>query len=140
MPVTGILEQFETLFPDGNELSARTGWDLPVIGTIDVYRNSPAVYSFAPAAAIVEEAKAYFGELDRHIRARRALPAAGAAVAEAPGVTGQIAGPWFATAGAFLCGLPREKNFARSPLPALLDSRKPPAYLSATLALALGEC
>ena len=63
IPVTSILEQFETLFPDRKELSARTGWDLPVIGTIDVYRNSPAVYSFAPAAAIVEEAEAYFGDV-----------------------------------------------------------------------------
>jgi len=63
MPVTGILEQFEALFPDRAELSGHTGWDLPVIGTIDVYRNSPAIYSFAPAAAILEEAKAHFGDV-----------------------------------------------------------------------------
>ncbi|TIS53451.1 MAG: class I SAM-dependent methyltransferase [Mesorhizobium sp.] len=63
MPVRRILEQFEALFPDRAELSERTGWELPVIGTIDVYRNSPAVYSFAPAAAIVEEAEEYFGDV-----------------------------------------------------------------------------
>ncbi|TPL00189.1 MULTISPECIES: class I SAM-dependent methyltransferase [unclassified Mesorhizobium] len=63
IPVRGILEQFDRMFPDREELSARTGWELPVIGTIDVYRNSPAIYSFAPAAAIVEEAEAYFGDV-----------------------------------------------------------------------------
>ncbi|WP_027170188.1 methyltransferase domain-containing protein [Mesorhizobium sp. WSM3224] len=63
IPVTGILEQFEALFPDRTELSERTGWELPVIGTIDVYRNSPAIYSFAPAASIVEEAEAHFGDV-----------------------------------------------------------------------------
>ncbi|MDX8452766.1 methyltransferase domain-containing protein [Mesorhizobium sp. VK9D] len=63
IPVTGILEQFDALFPDRDELSARTGWETPVIGTIDVYRNSSAIYSFAPAAAIVEEAEAYFGDV-----------------------------------------------------------------------------
>lgn len=63
IPVRGILEQFEALFPDREELSARTGWELPVIGTIDVYRNSPAIYSFAPMAILVEEAEAYFGDV-----------------------------------------------------------------------------
>ncbi|MGX5804703.1 methyltransferase domain-containing protein [Bradyrhizobium sp. Arg314] len=63
IPVTGILEQFDRMFPDRDELSARTGWELPVIGTIDVYRNSSAIYSFAPAAAIVEEAEADFGDV-----------------------------------------------------------------------------
>jgi SAM-dependent methyltransferase len=63
IPVRGILEQFDRMFPDRKELSARTGWELPVIGTIDVYRNSPAVYSFAPAAALIEEARLYFGDV-----------------------------------------------------------------------------
>ncbi|TIW50750.1 MAG: methyltransferase type 11, partial [Mesorhizobium sp.] len=56
IPVTRIFEQFEAIFPDRVELSARTGWDLPVIGTIDVYRNSSAIYSFAPADAVIGEA------------------------------------------------------------------------------------
>ncbi|AZO70164.1 MAG: class I SAM-dependent methyltransferase [Mesorhizobium sp.] len=63
IPVSRILEQFEALFPDRAELSARTGWELPVIGTIDVYRNSPAIYSFAPVNALAEEAEAYFGDV-----------------------------------------------------------------------------
>ncbi|AZO47678.1 MAG: class I SAM-dependent methyltransferase [Mesorhizobium sp.] len=60
IPVTRIFEQFEAIFPDRVELSARTGWDLPVIGTIDVYRNSSAIYSFAPADAVIGEAHAFF--------------------------------------------------------------------------------
>jgi len=63
IPVTGIRDQFDRLFPDRGELSARTGWDLPVIGTIDVYRNSSVIYSFAPAAALVEEAEVFFNDV-----------------------------------------------------------------------------
>jgi SAM-dependent methyltransferase len=63
IPVTAILEQFDKMFPDREELSARTGWEPPIIGTIDVYRNSPAVYSFAPAAALIDEAKPYFNNI-----------------------------------------------------------------------------
>ncbi|MBN9548186.1 MAG: methyltransferase type 11 [Alphaproteobacteria bacterium] len=63
IPVTGILEQFDKMFPDREELSARTGWELPVIGTIDVYRDSPALYSFAPAAALVGEARTFFDDV-----------------------------------------------------------------------------
>lgn len=63
IPVMGILEQFERMFPDREELSARTGWELPVIGTIDVYRNSSAVYSFAPAAALINEARTFFDDV-----------------------------------------------------------------------------
>lgn len=60
IPVTGILGQFDRLFPDREELSARTGWELPVIGTIDVYRNSSVIYSFAPVTALIEEARVFF--------------------------------------------------------------------------------
>ena len=63
IPVTGILEQFDKMFPDREELSALTGWELPVIGTIDVYRNSPAIYSFAPAAALIGEARTSFDDV-----------------------------------------------------------------------------
>ncbi|SFP32473.1 hypothetical protein SAMN03159463_03995 [Mesorhizobium sp. NFR06] len=63
LPVRAIVERFDALFPDRAELSDRTGWELPVIGTIDVYRNSPATYSFAPVAAVIEEAAMYFGDI-----------------------------------------------------------------------------
>jgi len=64
IPVKAIVGRFDALFPDRKELSERTGWALPVIGTIDVYESSSAVYSFAPAAAILDEAKAYFGDVN----------------------------------------------------------------------------
>jgi SAM-dependent methyltransferase len=41
--VKAIAERFDRLFPDRSELSERTGRERPVISTIDVYRNSPAV-------------------------------------------------------------------------------------------------
>ncbi|WP_181164899.1 MULTISPECIES: hypothetical protein [unclassified Mesorhizobium] len=63
MPVRRILEQFDALFPDREELSARTEWELPVVGTIDVYRNSSVVYSFAPAAALIKEAGTFFDDV-----------------------------------------------------------------------------
>ncbi|MDG4895271.1 methyltransferase domain-containing protein [Mesorhizobium sp. WSM4976] len=63
IPVTGILEQFHRIFPDREELSTRTGWELPVIGTIDVYRNSSAAYSFAPAEALIVEAQMFFDDV-----------------------------------------------------------------------------
>ncbi|UCI06166.1 class I SAM-dependent methyltransferase [Mesorhizobium sp. B1-1-8] len=63
IPVTGILEQFDAMFPDRDELSARTGWELPVIGTIDVYRNSSVIYSFTPTAVLVEEARVFFDDV-----------------------------------------------------------------------------
>lgn len=63
VPVTGILEQFEQMFPDREGLSTRTGWEQPVIGTIDVYRNSSAIYSFAPAATLVDEARTFFNDV-----------------------------------------------------------------------------
>jgi SAM-dependent methyltransferase len=63
IPVKTITERFDALFPDRDELSSRTGWELPVIGTIDVYTKSQAVYSFAPAAALIEEAGAFFGDV-----------------------------------------------------------------------------
>ncbi|MBZ9766763.1 class I SAM-dependent methyltransferase [Mesorhizobium sp. CA6] len=63
IPVRGILEQFDRMFPDREELSARTGWELPTIGTIDVYRSSSVVYSFAPAAALIKEAQTFFDDV-----------------------------------------------------------------------------
>ncbi|RUW45779.1 class I SAM-dependent methyltransferase [Mesorhizobium sp. M00.F.Ca.ET.151.01.1.1] len=63
IPVRTIAERFDALFPDRQELSARTGWDLPVIATIDVYRNSTAIYSFAPPAQLVAEAEAFFNDV-----------------------------------------------------------------------------
>jgi SAM-dependent methyltransferase len=64
MPVATILEVFERLFPDRQALAAATGWPLPVIGTIDVYARSKAVYSFATLAVLTEEAAEHFGGVE----------------------------------------------------------------------------
>ena len=46
IPVTDILENFNRNFPDREYLSNRSGWSIESINTIDVYKDSPAVYSF----------------------------------------------------------------------------------------------
>jgi hypothetical protein len=46
VPVTRILEAFESLFPDRAALARRTGWAREAVDMIDVYRNSPIVYCF----------------------------------------------------------------------------------------------
>lgn len=63
IPVKTIVERFNALFPDRQELSQRTGWALPVIGTIDVYESSRAIYSFAPAAVVADEATRVFDDV-----------------------------------------------------------------------------
>ncbi|MBN9257601.1 MULTISPECIES: class I SAM-dependent methyltransferase [unclassified Mesorhizobium] len=63
IPVKTIVERFNALFPDRVELSERTGWALPVIGTIDVYESSRAIYSFAPAAVVADEAACVFDDV-----------------------------------------------------------------------------
>ena len=60
IPVRAILDAFDAMFADRDALAAATGWAMPVIGTIDVYANSQTVYSFAPAATLVEEASRFF--------------------------------------------------------------------------------
>ena len=48
--VEDIRAAFDARFPDRAALAARTGWDRAVIDAIDVYRDSPAVYSFPTLA------------------------------------------------------------------------------------------
>lgn len=43
---------FELLFPDRHHLAQVTGWSLDDIATIDVYRNSPAEYSYPTLAQV----------------------------------------------------------------------------------------
>jgi len=61
--VTEIRDAIEDLFPDRAELSAVTGWRLEEIGTIDAYKNSDAIYSFATAARLVHEAEDFFEDV-----------------------------------------------------------------------------
>jgi SAM-dependent methyltransferase len=58
--VRAILDTFNALFADREELASRTGWDMPTIATIDVYANSRTSYSFATAAALADEAAGFF--------------------------------------------------------------------------------
>jgi SAM-dependent methyltransferase len=52
--VAAILDRFNTLFPDRAALSAATDWSDVDIETIDVYKNSPDIYSFPMLAQLRE--------------------------------------------------------------------------------------
>ncbi|HEY5236877.1 MAG TPA: class I SAM-dependent methyltransferase [Rhizomicrobium sp.] len=52
--VAAILERFNVMFPDRAALSAATGWNDVDIETIDVYKNSPDIYSFPMLAQLRE--------------------------------------------------------------------------------------
>ena len=61
--VRAIRDAFNETFPDRMELAAATGWSLPVIGTIDIYEKSDAVYIFAVAETLAEQAREFFGDV-----------------------------------------------------------------------------
>lgn len=50
--VTAIREAFDAMFPDRDTLCVATGWSRDDIDTIDVYANSPDVYSFPTFAQL----------------------------------------------------------------------------------------
>jgi SAM-dependent methyltransferase len=52
--VIAIREAFDAMFPDRVQLAAATGWSAEDIETIDVYANSPDVYSFPTFAQLRE--------------------------------------------------------------------------------------
>lgn len=66
VPVAAIRDAFDQLVPDRAALVARTGWRADVIDHIDIYRDSPARYSFPT----VDEVSAAFAprlvEVSRH--------------------------------------------------------------------------
>jgi hypothetical protein len=51
------------MFPDRDALSAATGWSREDIDTIDVYANSPDVYSFPTFAQLRETIPDVFGNV-----------------------------------------------------------------------------
>lgn len=63
LPVPEIRDAIDAMLPDRAALSAATGWPPEVIGTIDAYDGSDAVYSFATLAQAVEEADRFFDEV-----------------------------------------------------------------------------
>jgi SAM-dependent methyltransferase len=60
--VSAIRDAFDELVPDRDELAANTGWRRDVIDHIDIYRDSPASYSF-PTLDDVREVLAPFTEV-----------------------------------------------------------------------------
>jgi len=58
-----IRAAIEALHPDREALARATGWKLEEIATMDAYRNSDVIYSFATAARLVREAGSFFGEV-----------------------------------------------------------------------------
>ncbi|WP_457935560.1 class I SAM-dependent methyltransferase [Mesorhizobium sp. 10J20-29] len=61
--VQSILDTIHGLFPDRDALASLTGWSRDTIGTIDLYAGSPAVYTFATADILAEEASRYFEDV-----------------------------------------------------------------------------
>lgn len=64
--VAAIRDMFDALVPDRTELAARTGWRRDVIDHIDIYRDSPASYSF-PTLDQVRATLAPFTEIACHV-------------------------------------------------------------------------
>lgn len=69
VPVAAIREAFDRIVPDRAALAARTGWRREVIDHIDIYRDSPAHYSFPT----VDEVRAAFAP--RLVEISRRFPA-----------------------------------------------------------------
>jgi SAM-dependent methyltransferase len=61
--VTTIRAAFDAMFPDRAALSSATGWSREDIDTIDVYANSPDVYSFPTAAQLRETISETFANI-----------------------------------------------------------------------------
>ena len=63
VPIATIRDEFMKLFPDRTALATVNGWDLEDIGTIDAYKGSNAIYSFATAGEVAELARRKFGSV-----------------------------------------------------------------------------
>jgi hypothetical protein len=61
--VTAIRDAFNAMFADREMLAERTGWGADDIETIDVYANSPDVYSFPNFAQLRETIPETFGKV-----------------------------------------------------------------------------
>lgn len=65
--VTAIRDAFDAMVPARAALAARTGWRRDVIDHIDVYRDSPAIYSFPTLAEVRAVFAPRFDELACHV-------------------------------------------------------------------------
>jgi SAM-dependent methyltransferase len=61
--VQAIRDAFDSNFPDRAALTAKTGWSMVSINTIDVYAGSETTYCFATLAMLVDEASGWFGQV-----------------------------------------------------------------------------
>jgi SAM-dependent methyltransferase len=61
--VSAIRDAFEETFADRDELAAATGWNRSTIDTIDIYEKSDAVYIFALAETLADQAREFFGDV-----------------------------------------------------------------------------
>lgn len=61
--VRDIYNTFNHLYPDRAILSERTSWDLQDIATIEVYRESPVMYSFPQLSYVRIALQPYFREI-----------------------------------------------------------------------------
>lgn len=75
VPVAEILDAFDRLFPDREALSARTGWPLDDISTLDAYIGADHSLGFPTLSA-------FQGVLERHFSSVDILFAAGYPLAE----------------------------------------------------------
>lgn len=64
--VAAIRDAFDLLVPDRAALAARTGWPREVIDHIDVYRGSPAHYSFPTVDEVSAAFAPHLVEISRH--------------------------------------------------------------------------
>ncbi|MFM6993078.1 MAG: class I SAM-dependent methyltransferase, partial [Rhodoferax sp.] len=55
-----IVESFDSLFPDREALSRAHGWPVPVINTLEAYRNNDVLYTFFTLAALERFASPWF--------------------------------------------------------------------------------
>jgi SAM-dependent methyltransferase len=75
VPARDILAAFNALFPDRRELSARTGWDMAEIDTLDAYVGADHSLGFPTLSAYVA-----MGE--RHFSQSRVVPSSGYPLSE----------------------------------------------------------
>jgi SAM-dependent methyltransferase len=65
--VTAIRDAFDALVPDRAALAERTGWSRDVIDHIDIYRDSPAIYSFPTLDEVRAVLAPQFTEVACHV-------------------------------------------------------------------------
>jgi SAM-dependent methyltransferase len=63
VPVPAILDEFNAMFPDREQLVRSTGWSREQIAAIDQYAAAPVVLSFPPCGVLAEVASKVFSDI-----------------------------------------------------------------------------